>query len=501
MMMLLAAALIAANALFVLMEFALVRVRPSRIEVLARKGSLRAVAVQGILVRLDDYLAACQVGITILSLTLGYIGEPAIARAVAARLGNWTGGLPPVAFHALVFALSIGVLSWFHIVLGELVPRTLGIQFAEKVALWGALPLKGFAAFLEWPVRFLSASSKGILRVFQVKPAAEADHSVTVDEMRVLLGETQERGAMPLERLLLLENLFDFGSAKVSDSMRPRERIVFLSLARPWAENLAAIREKRYSRYPLCETLELDSVIGYVHIKDLVLEDGGAEPDLKRLRRDLYEVSDAEPLEKLLKTLPDKGVHFAIARDGLNRVMGLITLEDILEELVGEIRDEFEKVKGWVPGEMFTRAAVEANLPTVERKATIRHLMDKMKAANPELDAETAFAAVWERELKFASAVGYGVLVPHARLPGLKAPLIAVGRFAKAPPLPTPDGTPLRLVFLILTPLETPTMQLKILQRIASLIMNETLRRKILRAKTDESLLTLLRTADTLLAT
>jgi len=499
MLMLLAAALIAANALFVLMEFALVRVRASRIEVLARKGSRSAIAVQGVLAHLDDYLAACQVGITILSLTLGYIGEPAIARAVEAALGGWTDLLPPMLFHGLVFAISIGVLSWFHIVLGELVPRTIGIQFAEIVSLWGVLPLVGFATFLRWPVRFLSASSTGILRLFGVKPASEADHSVTVDEMRVLLGETQEKGAMPLERLLLLENLFDFGSSKVSDAMRPRERIVYLSLAKSWAENLAVVREKRYSRYLLCET-DLDSAIGYVHIKDLVLADMGEVPDLKKIRRDLYEVSDGESLEKLLKTMPDKGVHFAIARDGLNRIMGLLTVEDILEELVGEIRDEFEKVKIWMTGEMFARAAVEANLPTTEIKPTIRHLMDKMKAVHPELDADVAFAAVWERELKFASAVGRGVLVPHARLPGLRAPMIAVGRFAKAPPMSPPDGVPVRLVFLILTPLETPTMQLKVLQRIASLITNETLRRKILRAKTDESLLTLLRTADTLLA-
>ncbi|UPT74203.1 MAG: CNNM domain-containing protein [Elusimicrobiota bacterium] len=501
MLMLLAAALIAANALFVLMEFALVRVRPSRIEVLARKGGRSAIAVQEVLRSLDDYLAACQVGITILSLTLGYVAEPTIAAHVERALHGLTSRLHPTVFHGVVFALSIGVLSWFHIVLGELVPRTLGIQFAEKVSLWGVLPLKAFAAFLKWPVWFLSASSQGILRLFRIKPASEADHSVTVDEMRVLLGETQEKGAMPLERLLLLENLFDFGSARVAEAMRPRERIVFLSLARPWSENLAVIREKRYSRYPLCSTDELDSAIGYVHVKDLLLEDVGPEPDLKKLRRDLYEIADSEPLEKLLKTLPDKGVHLAVVRDGMNRIVGLLTLEDILEELVGEVRDEFEKVKAWVPGEMFERAAVDANLPTVERKATIRHLMDRMKAANPDLDAETAFAAVWERELKFASAVGHGVLVPHARLPGLKTSLVAVGRWPKAPPLPTPDGAPLRLVFLILTPLETPTMQLKVLQRIASLIMNETLRRKILRAKTDDALLTLLRTADTLLAT
>jgi CBS domain containing-hemolysin-like protein len=500
MLMLLVAALIAANALFVLMEFALVRVRPARVEVLARKGGRRALAVQEALTRLDDYLAACQVGITILSLTLGWVGEPAIASAVERALGGWVQTLPPVVFHGAVFAVSLAILSWLHIVLGELVPRTLGIQFAETVSLWGIIPLMGFKTFLRWPVRFLSASSRGILRVFRVKPASEADHSVTVDEMRVLLGETQERGAMPLERLLLLENLFDFGSAKVSDAMRPRERIAYLSLARTWAENLAVIRDKRYSRYPLCET-DLDTAIGFVHIKDLLLTEAGAEPDLKKIRRDLYEVADTELLEKLLKTMPDKGVHLAVARDGLNRIMGLLTLEDILEELVGEVRDEFEKTTGWMTGEFFSGAAVDANLPTTERRETIRHLMDRMKAANPELDAEAAFAAVWDRELKFASAVGRGVLVPHARLPGLKSPLIAVGRFAKAPPLPTPDGTPLRLVFLILTPLETPTMQLKVLQRIASLITNETLRRKILRAKSDESLLNLLRTADTLLAT
>jgi nitrogen PTS system EIIA component len=126
--------------------------------------------------------------------------------------------------------------------------------------------------------------------------------------------------------------------------------------------------------------------------------------------------------------------------------------------------------------------------------------VDRLKGLHPELDAEAAFNAVWDRELKFTSAIGGGVLLPHARLPGLPQPLVAVGRFPKAPPLPTPDAVPLRLVFLLLTPLETPVVQLKVLQRIASLLTNETLRRKLLRAKTDPALLELLRTADTLLA-
>lgn len=497
-MLLLAALLIAFNGLFVLMEFALVRCRPARIEVLARKGGRRALLVQDMLNHLDDYLAACQVGITILSLALGWVGEPAVASGISAFFGRNLDALSPRALHALSFAVSLALLSWVHIVFGELVPRTAGIQFAETVALWGAPVLKVFAAALHWPIKAMSLSSIFVLRLMGMKPASEAEHTATVDEMRVLLGETQEKGALPLERLLLLENLFDFGTGRAVDAMRPREKIAYFSLARSWAENLAVVKEKRFSRYPLCEN-GLESVLGYVHLKDLVLS-GGGEPDLRKLRRDLLEVPEGEPLEKLLKTMPDKGQHLALVKDAAGGVSGVLTLEDIIEELVGEIRDEFDKTQGWVSGELFSKAAVDANLAAADRRAVIRHLVDRLKALNPELDADVAFDAVWDRELKFTSAIGGGVLLPHARLPGLPMPLVAVGRFAKSPPLPTPDGAPLRLVFLLLTPLETPVVQLKVLQRIASLLTNETLRRKLLRAKTDPALLHLLRTADTLLA-
>ncbi|MDX6770404.1 MAG: CNNM domain-containing protein [Elusimicrobiota bacterium] len=500
MMLLLAAVLVALNALFVLLEFALVRVRPARIEVLARKGSLRAVLVQEMLLRLDDYLAACQVGITILSLALGWIGEPAVAHGISALFGRHLDFLSPRALHALSFVVSLSILSWVHIVFGELIPRTAGIQFAETVSLWGAPVLRLFAAALHWPIRAMSASSIFCLRLLGMKPASEAEHTVTVDEMRVLLGETQEKGALPLERLLLLENLFDFGTAVASDAMRPRERVVWLSLARPWAENLALIRDKRFSRYPLCED-GLDTVVGFVHVKDLLLREGEGDPDLRKKRRDLLEVPETEPLEKLLKSMPDRGQHMALVRDGAGRISGILTLEDIMEELVGEVRDEFDKSVGWVSGELFSKAAVDANLAAGDRRAIIRQLMDRLKALHPELDAEAAFNMVWDRELKFTSAIGGGVLLPHARLPGLTAPLIAVGRFAKSLPMPAPDNQPIRLVFLLLTPLETPVVQLKVLQRIASLLMNETLKRKLLRAKTDAALLELLRTADTMLAT
>ena len=491
--------LIVANAAFVLAEFGLMRARPARIELHARKGSAGAVAVQEIMARFDEYLAAMQLCITMISLALGAVGEPMVMAQLEEHFAAWGMSLPGAWLHALAFAIAVGILTVLQIVFAELIPRAVAIHYAEPIALFCARPLKGIAWTLRLPIRLTTGLSKGVLKLLGLKAAAEAEHGVTVEEMRVLLGETQDKGAMPLERLILLENLFDFASAKAAEAMRPREKIVYLSLARPWAENLKLIREKRFSRYPLCE-LDLDTAVGYVHVKDLVLKDAGPEPDLKRLRRDLYEITDDVPLEKLVKTLPDKGVHMALVRDGLGRVTGLLTLEDIVEELIGEVRDEFGRSRGWADGELFAGAVTVADLPAGDRRAAISALMARLKAARPDLDAAAAEAAVWERESKFASAVGRGVLVPHARLPGLPEPVIAVGRYAKPAPFPTPDNVPVRLVFLVLTPLETPVVQLKILQRIASLVTNENLRRKLWKAKTDEVLLETLRTADTLLA-
>lgn len=499
MVYLLAGVLIFVNAFFVLIEFALMRVRPARVEVMARKGNVRALAVQEILGHFDEYLAAMQLCMTVIALALGAVAEPEIARQLNEHFTVWAASVPPSWLRMLSFFVAVSALAGIEIILAELIPRAVAIHYAEPIAIYGARPLRLLAHVLRLPIRFMTSCSKGLLALFGLKSASEAEHSISVDEMRVLLGETHEKGAMPLERLLLLENLFDFATAKVVDAMRQRERISFLSLEKPWAENLALIRNKRFTRYPLCEK-DLDSVIGYVHAKDLILKEGGPEPDLRKLRRDIFEVTDSESLEKLLKMMPDKGIHVAIVRDASKRVTGILTLEDIVEELIGEVHDEFDKPSSWDSGELFSRSAVEANLPPGDRRTAVHHLLTKLKSLRPSLDADGAFTAVWDRELKFASAVGRGVLVPHARLPGLGEPLIAVGRYAKPAAFPTPDGVAIRLVFLILTPAETPIVQLKILQRIASLVTNENIRRKLWRAKTDEALFTLLSTADTLLA-
>jgi len=252
-------------------------------------------------------------------------------------------------------------------------------------------------------------------------------------------------------------------------------------------------------------------VLGMVHVKDLVLKapapplsspsaQGGAAPDLRQVRRELAEVSENESLEKLVKVFPDKGIHMALVRNAQGNVSGLITLEDIMEELVGEINDEFDLPQAWSLAELVVGPAVAVGLQASDRKAAVAALLSKLKAAVPELNEGDVFRSVMEREAKLSSAVGRGAAVPHARLSGISRPFIAVGRFAKPVPGPTPDNIPVRLFFLILTPVSAPIVQLRILGRIAALLTNENLRRKLLRAKTGEALLETLRTADTLLA-
>jgi CBS domain containing-hemolysin-like protein/mannitol/fructose-specific phosphotransferase system IIA component (Ntr-type) len=490
--------LIFVNSLFVLIEYALVKVRASRVEILARRGNRQALLVQEMQTHLDDYLAAIQVGLTMIALALGWLGEPALAKAFEGALSRLGLELPHGALHGISFTCALILLAWAQGVFGELLPRSVGIQKAETVALWGAAPLRLFALIFRWPVAFWSFCSLSIIKLMGLKPAAHAESVVSEEEMRILLGETQEKGTLPLERLLLLENLFDFGAAKVSEAMVPRDKIKFLSLKKSWEENFELIKAKRMSRYPLCED-DLDSVIGFVHVKDLLLRTEGGVPDLKRLRRDLVEVQEGEPLEKLLKQFPDKGTHMAIVRSGMGRIVGLLTLEDIIEELIGEVHDEFDP-QTWSLMDVVVNSAVAVQLQAADRETAIKQLLAKLVAAAPELKEAEVYAKVWEREGKFSSAVGRGVAVPHARLLDLARPLVALGRFAKPVPFAAPDNVPVRLVFLILTPAQSPVIQLKVLGRIASLVTNENLRKKLLRAKTGESMLEILRTADTMLA-
>jgi CBS domain containing-hemolysin-like protein/mannitol/fructose-specific phosphotransferase system IIA component len=491
--------LIGLNVLFVLMEYALVRARPARIELLARRGDPRALRVQEMLSHLDRYLAAIQIGVTLVALALGAFAEPPITELLQSWTEKLLGDLPDTPLRIVSLAVGLGLLAYLQIVLGELLPRAVAIQRAESLALWGSLPLKIWAFSCRIPTALMASSATALLRLFRLRPAPESEAAASEDEIRVIIGESQEKGALPFERLILHENIFDLRNAKAGDAMTPREKIAFLSLSRPWPENLETIKARRFSRYPLCRE-GLDTAVGLAHVKDLVLQAPAAD-DLERIRRELASVPETASVEQMLKTFPRRGIHMALVKDARGAVSGLVTMEDILEEMVGEVHDEFDLPQAWSLTEVVVPAAVAVGLKADGVDGAVRALLDLLCAAEPAIAREEALCAVMERERLFSSAAGQGVAVPHARLPGLKRAFVALGCFAKPVPFASaPDTSPVRLVFLVLTPSGSPTAQLRILARIAGLATNENIRRRMLRAKGSGALLELIRTADTMLA-
>jgi len=495
---LIALGLIGINACFVLAEFALVKVRASRLEVLARKGNARALSVQGMLKEIDVYLSSIQMGITMTSLGLGWVGEPAVAALLEGYLLKIPMPYISLVTHALSFILAFGTITFLHILLGELVPRSIGLQKSELIALWAAFPLRVFTLAFKIPITMMSNASISILRLLRMPPVSQAETYLSEEEMRVILGSTEERMGVPLERLMLMENIFDFASSKVADAMVPAGKVAVLSLNKTWKENLETIRSRRFSRYPVCRQ-EFETPVGYVHIKDLLLANQ-EPPNLLDLSRRLVEVQTADPLQKLLQQFTDKGIHMALVRDELKKAAGVVTLEDILEELVGEIHDEFDLPQAWSLMDALIPSAVELGMEAEDRQTVIRRLLIRLQAAYPQLDIEETYRAVWTRESTFSSAVGHGIALPHGRLPALTRSFMAVGRASKVFPFQSPDRLPVRLVFLILTPTTQPVAQLRILARVATLLSNDNLRRRLLRVKSPEQLVEVLRTADTVLA-
>ncbi len=492
--------LISINALFVLMEYALVRVRPSLLEVLSKRGNSKALRVIEMQKKLDHYLAAIQLGMTLIAIALGWIAQPELAALIARhiRAHSWI-PLGPQALTALSLAGALAFLTWLHVLFGELLPRGVALQKSEPIALWGALPLKLFANLFRWPIAFMSFCSMSALKILGLKPAGENEPIVGEEEMRVLLYSTQEKGSIPIERLLLIENLFNIGQTTVAETMTPKTEIAALYIDKSWKENLQTIQERSYSRYPLCYQ-DLDNPIGIIHIKDIFLRESLSPPDLNALKRNISFVSESDPLDKFLKTFPDRGIHLALVKNQQGRIAGLITLEDIVEELIGEVKDEFDRGAVWSLMDSLSLPAIAVGVEALDRKAAIAALSKVLSNAHPEFDARKIFDAAWERELKFSSGLGKGIAFPHARLPELKAPMIAVAKFSKPVFFPSPDHVPVRLAFLILTPTSIPVFQLKILSRLATLVFNEGLRKTLFAAKTSEALFEALSAADTLTA-
>jgi CBS domain containing-hemolysin-like protein len=339
--MLLGLFLVALNGFFVAAEFALAKVRPTQIEPHARAGKRSGKIAAHMVSHLDAYLSATQLGITLASIALGWVGEPAFAWLLQPLIAKLPGASPALE-RSLSLTSAFATVSVLHIIFGELVPKSVAIRKPGPTALGTAIPLYLFywAAFPA--IWLLNKTANGFLRLVGMQPASEHEVAHTEEELRLLIAS---RHGAPLAeaKRALLANIFELSDRVARQVMVPRGDVVYLSTERPLAENLAIARASGHTRFPLCAG-GLDDIVGIVHIKDLFR----AEPpptDLRQIVRPVQFVPETASLDRLLARMRAERLHLAAVVDEYGGVAGLVTLENVIEEIVGPIQDEFDAEK------------------------------------------------------------------------------------------------------------------------------------------------------------
>ncbi|CAI8815507.1 putative hemolysin [Brevibacillus sp. IT-7CA2] len=331
--------LVLLNGFFVATEFAIVKVRESRIAQLAAEGNKRAVDVERVLHNLDAYLSACQLGITLASLGLGWLGEPAVAHLLHPVFRYFH--LNDTVVTSISFIIAFSLITFLHIVLGELAPKTLAIQYSEKVVLAVAKPIQLFYKIMYPFIQMLNWAASRFLALFHIslEPHQEAH---TEEEIRILVNESHKSGLIDQTELMLVDNIFDFSETMAREIMVPRTDMVVLNLRDPFDENVKHVQNGRFTRYPVVDG-DKDHVVGSLHIKDMLtglLE--GESHDLQTFMRPILTVPETISISRLLTMLQKQRGQMAIIIDEYGGTAGLVTLEDIMEEIVGDIQDEFD---------------------------------------------------------------------------------------------------------------------------------------------------------------
>jgi CBS domain containing-hemolysin-like protein len=340
--------LVLANGFFVASEFALVAVRKSRIESLASDGDRASQRLLGMLNNLNAYISATQLGITLSSLGLGWIGEPAVASLLEPVL-IWVGELTGISFlasgavlHTISFAVAFSFITFLHIVFGELAPKTAALELAEKVSFLIAVPLQLFYKVFYYPIRLLDWAGTKTVRLFGLHPSGEHGSSYTEDEIRQLIRVSQESGHLNVEEQRLINQVFEFSETTVKEAMIPRTQIVAVPETSSLDEVAGAFQQHGISRLPVYRD-SLDDIVGLIHVKDVMSSMAGRRQfrltDV--LQKPMY-VVDTARLEDVLRQMQREKFHFGFVVDEHGGVEGIITLEDLLEEIVGDISDEYD---------------------------------------------------------------------------------------------------------------------------------------------------------------
>lgn len=336
------ALLLAFTAFFVITEFAIIKVRPSRLDQLIAEGNKNALAAKKVTSSLDEYLSACQLGITITSLGLGWLGESTIERILEPVLHYLP--IPDSAILLISFALALAIMTYLHVVIGELTPKTFAIYKAEAVSLAVARPITIFYRITYPFIKILNGSAQVIARLFGLKAGSEHNAALSEEELRIILTESYEKGAINQSEYKYVDRIFDFDNRLAKEIMVPRTEICTIQASASWDEILNLVQKERYTRYPVVDG-DKDSIIGVVHLKDLIAI--AIRPDRSKVTvidilHPIISVIEMIPIHDLLLKMQKEQAHMALLFDEYGGTSGIVTAEDIIEEIVGEIRDEFD---------------------------------------------------------------------------------------------------------------------------------------------------------------
>ncbi len=487
--------LILLNAFFVLAEFAIVKVRASAIEVLVSSGSKKAKLLKHIRKHIDEYLSVCQIGITFASIGLGFVGELSFAKIFSYLLSK-IGIASSVISHTFAIGFAYVLVSFLHILLGELVPKSIAIRKAEGVALFSAYWLRFFKLLFFIPLFILNNCANAILHLCGISQLREVE-SLSQDEIKVIMKSSYSHGAMSFLRLLLVENILDLWKLKVKDAMKPKNLVKTLDTSLTYQENINIIKESKYSRYPLIDgNVYMPS--GVVHIKDIILNsiDKPDQPDLRSIARSFTTTYVDVSLENLLMQLQKSRQHLAIVVNKKGQWIGIITLEDIIEEIIGTVEDEFEKDSLPSLSEIINMDRIFLDIESTNFQDAIKEMLLSIKTDEAPVSKEKIVSAVLQHEKAVESYVGNNLAIPHARIDGLKRPWLIFGRSKRGINIYGRDEK-VHFIFILLTPLSLPSYQPKLISRIYSLMRSEYVYEQLYEARTPQDVLNTIKTADT----
>ena len=371
--------LIFMNGFFVAAEFVCVKVRPSRIETLIQDGSRRAKYAKELTDHLDASLSVTQLGITLASLGLGWVGEPAVAELILPMTN--AAGLDPVFGHTIALAIAFTLITSMHIIFGELTPKSMAIQDVEGILLAIAFPMVIFSRIFKPFVWVLNHIANWTARQLGYRSGIE-EEAHTEQEIRLLMEESHRKGLIDDTEAGFVDKVFDFNDLNVREIMTPRTDMVCLYLEDSFRENMKTVLEEKLTRYPLCRE-DKDHIVGFIHVKDMIhAMTEGRRPILRRLVRKALVVPESMDISVLLKTMQANRSQMAVVVDEYGGTAGIVTIEDIVEEIVGDIQDEFDE-------ERPTAERLEGDVYSVDAKMLLEELEDilEIKIEDDDVDS------------------------------------------------------------------------------------------------------------------